>query len=487
MSISFNLIGQGILTPGVFAEFDTSKAQQGPSIQRHKVLLIGQRLTTGTHVAGLIEKITSAAQARQFYGPGSMLAAMCSSFLAENKVNELNAIALDDNGAGAKALASITLTGTATAAGTLGYLIAGRRYRIGVAVGDLAAALAINLVAAITADSDKQVTAAVDGVVLTKSNLSYVHKGAVGNEIDVRLDPDLDIPAGLTSAIVAFSGGTSNPILSSVITAMGETQFHEIAMPYNDSTSLDLIKTEMVDRWGPMRQNDGQVCLAKRGSVSGLTTFADARNNEHETVIDLLGPSGPHEMAANLAAVLSREAQTDPARPIQGVALRAVQAPASTELRTMGEANILLADGVSTVKSLAGTLYIERLRTTRKKNSFGGDDASLADVEPKETLSYLRYDFRTRFTQKYSRHKLANDGTRFGAGQAVITPMVAKAELVAIFRSWEELGLVEGAEQFKRDLIVERNKSDPNRLDIQLPMDLINQLRITASQIAFLL
>lgn len=487
MSISFNLIGQGILTPGVFAEFDTSKAQQGPSIQKHRVLLIGQRLSTGTHSAGVIEKITSAAQARQFYGPGSMLAAMCKSFLDENKLNELNAIALDDDGAGVKATGQITLTGPATAAGTLGFLIAGRRYRIGVDSADTAASLATDLVAAITADADKQVTAAVNGVDNFKVDLTYVHKGAVGNEIDIRKDPDLDAVPGVGATITAMASGAGNPVLTSVVTAMGEKQYHELAMPYNDTTSLDLMKTELVDRWGPMRQNDGQLCVAKRASVSALSTFADARNNEHESVLDLLGPSGPHEAAANLAAVLAREAQTDPARPIQAVALRALQAPAESELRTMGEANQLLTEGVSTVVSIAGTQYVQRLRTTRKKNNFGGDDASLADVEPKETLSYLRYDFRTRFVQKYSRHKLANDGTRFGPGQAVITPMIAKAELVAIFRDWEELGLVEGVEQFKRDLIVERNAADPNRLDMQLPPDLINQLRVTAAQIAFLL
>lgn len=487
MSISFNLISQGILTPGVFAEFDTSKAQQGPSIQVHRALMVGQRLTTGTKAAGSIDRITSAAQARQYYGPGSMLAAMAVAFLNENKLNQVFVYSFDDLLAGVKAVGSIDINGTATAAGVLGFLVAGRRYRIGVDIGDTGAALAIDLIAAITADADKQVTAAIDGVDTSKTNVTYVHKGAVGNEIDIRLDADLEIPAGLATVLVQPTGGAGNPDVTPLIAAMGETQYHEIAFPYTDSTSLALMKTELDDRWGPMRQNDGHLCGAKRGSVSGLSSFADVLNTEHETFIDVLGPNGPHEYAANLTAVLAREAQTDPARPIQAVALRSVQAPKVSELRTMGEANALLAEGFSTVKVVSGTVYIERLRTTRKKNSFGGDDSSLADVEPKETLSYLRYDFRTRFVQKFSRHKLANDGTRFGPGQAVLTPKIAKAELVAIFRSWEELGLVEGVDQFKRDLIVERNAADPNRLDIQMSPDLINQLRVSAAQLAFLL
>ena len=58
---------------------------------------------------------------------------------------------------------------------------------------------------------------------------------------------------------------------------------------------------------------------------------------------------------------------------------------------------------------------------------------------------------------------------------------------IAKFRQWEEQGLVEGIDQFKADLIVERNISDVNRLDFMLPPDLINQLRVTGVKIGFLL
>ena len=88
---------------------------------------------------------------------------------------------------------------------------------------------------------------------------------------------------------------------------------------------------------------------------------------------------------------------------------------------------------------------------------------------------------------KYPRHKLADDGTRFGSGQAVITPKDGKAEAVLWFREMEELGLVENFSQFKRDLVVERNATDRNRLDVLLPPDLINQLIVVGAQIQFLL
>ncbi|MNG29476.1 Phage tail sheath protein [compost metagenome] len=60
-----------------------------------------------------------------------------------------------------------------------------------------------------------------------------------------------------------------------------------------------------------------------------------------------------------------------------------------------------------------------------------------------------------------------------------------KAEALAKFREWEELGLVENIDDFKANLVAERNASDPNRLDVLLPPDLVNQLRIIANKIQF--
>ena len=155
---------------------------------------------------------------------------------------------------------------------------------------------------------------------------------------------------------------------------------------------------------------------------------------------------------------------------------------------TLKENNLLLYDGISThMVDAGGTVRVQRLITTYKTNAQGAEDISYLDVNTPLTLGYLRHDFRDYILRKYPRHKLADDGARYGAGQAVITPKVGKAEAVARFRVWEDQGLVEGGEQFKRDLIVERNAGDPNRLDWYLPPDLVNQFRTGGVQIGFLL
>jgi phage tail sheath gpL-like len=100
------------------------------------------------------------------------------------------------------------------------------------------------------------------------------------------------------------------------------------------------------------------------------------------------------------------------------------------------------------------------------------------------TLFYLRFTVRARIALKFPRHKLANDGTNFSPGQAIVTPNIIRAELITLFQDWELAGLVEDINQFKADLIVERD-SDPNRVNALIPPNCVNQFRVFAAQVQF--
>ena len=64
---------------------------------------------------------------------------------------------------------------------------------------------------------------------------------------------------------------------------------------------------------------------------------------------------------------------------------------------------------------------------------------------------------------------------------------ILKTELLALFTEWEEAGLVEDFTTFKDELYVVRNKSDRDRVDVLAGPNLINQFRIFAEQIRFIL
>ncbi|EEC2254061.1 phage tail protein, partial [Salmonella enterica] len=60
-------------------------------------------------------------------------------------------------------------------------------------------------------------------------------------------------------------------------------------------------------------------------------------------------------------------------------------------------------------------------------------------------------------------------------------------QLIALGEDWVDKGLVENLDTFKKNLLVERNTSDRNRLDVLCTPDLVNQFRFFAAQLRFIL
>lgn len=482
--ISFNQIPIDIRTPGHYIEFDNSRAVQGLPAIRHKILVIGQRLAAGTVAAGEPKLVTSKGQGEGFFGRGSMLSAMLNALKDANSYTETWAVALDDLVAGVAATGSIVFGGAVTDSGILNLYIGGKPVKVGVAAAMATTAIATAVAAAVNADTALPVTAAANASTVT---LTARHKGLCGNDIDLRTNyyQGEALPKGLTVAITPMGAGAGNPDVAAVIAAIGDEQYHTIIMPYTDAANLAALEAELSRRFGPMVMKEGHAFAAVAGTHAAASTLGDSRNSPHLTIMGGQdSPTPPWIVAAVAGAVDAYE--PDPARPRQTLPLTGVLPPAEGKRYTLSERNIHLHDGISTyVVDAGGNCLIERLITTYKVNAFAVEDISYLDVETLRTIAYLRYSTRSRIALRYPRHKLANDGTKFSPGQAIVTPLVIRAELIALFQEWELAGLVEGLEQFKRDLIVERNPTDPNRVDAVIPPDVVNQFRVFAAQVQF--
>ncbi|MEJ1416969.1 MAG: phage tail sheath subtilisin-like domain-containing protein [Candidatus Sedimenticola sp. (ex Thyasira tokunagai)] len=487
MTISMNSIPSNARVPLVYIEFDNSRAVMGTPGIEHKILVIGQRLATGAVAEGVPTRITSADQAEQAFGRGSMLAEMFAGLKQANRYTESWAIALDEAAAGNAATGTLTITGPATASGTLNLYIGGKRIRVGITSGDDSNTIAAAINAAVNADTSLPVTAGVVAGVVT---LTSRWKGETGNDIDLRLNyyQGESTPTGVAVAIVAMTGGSANPDIATAIAAMGDEWWNSIICPYTDAANLTALETELADRWGPTRMIDGIAYSAFKGTHSETGTFGNTRNSNLLSVMGVgASPTPPWIWASVNAAVAASSLSIDPARPLQTLPLTGILPPVVEDRWTMEERNLILYDGIAsyTVDS-GGRVLIERQITTYQENAYGVADPSYLDVTTPATLSYLRYATRARITQKFPRHKLADDGTRFGRGQAIVTPSVIRAELLALFRELEEKGLVENFDQYKTDLLVERNADDRNRVDVLSSPDLVNQFRVFANQIQFI-
>lgn len=492
MTISFNQIPSNIRVPLFYAEIDNSGAVSGLVEQPFRVLMIGQRLTSGTKAALDLQLITSKENAKTYFGAGSVLADMLVKFLETGSTAELYAIALDDLLAGVKATGKISFVGSApTAAGTVKFLIGGRAISLGVTTADTPASLATALVALINADTDCVVTAVVNGTNNYEVDLTARNKGEHGNEINVRHSHYLGeaLPTGTAVTITAMSGGSGNPDVTAVWPIIGDTQFLLMVTPFTDAANMTAVETELDSRFGPTKMNDGYAIYGKRASHASLVTFGGTRNSKYSTTLGVVGPSSPWHFAAQAAGQVSISViADDAARPFHTLAMTALIAPKKTERFTLAERDILLHNGIATFDVDAGDVCrLEGMVTMYRLNAFGSPDPSYLYLNTPLLLSYLRFSSKARMTQKFGRHKLANDGTRFAPGQAVVTPNVIKAEYINLFKQWEEKALVEGFDQFKEDLVVERDPNNPNRVNVLLPPDIVNQLIIMGVSLRFLL
>ncbi len=494
MPISFNGIPTTLRIPFVYAEFDSSAAQQGPSLLAYKGLIIGQKLSTGTWAADTAQRCTNVEQAIIGGGRGSMIHRQAIGWFASNKSTELWFGVVADNGAGVAATGTIVFTGAATGAGTIAFYLGGERITVGVAGTEATTVLATNTAAAINAALDLPVTASVASSTVT---LLFRHKGLVGNTYDVRTnfrDGEV-LPAGVAMTITAMGSviaGTTNPTLTNLIAAMADLWFMVWSHPYTDATSLSAIEAELLSRFGPTRSIDGVAITSATGSFATLAALGAGRNSAQSLIVAQPGVAPltpPMEFAAEVAALVALYGAADPARPFQTLALTRTLPVVETDQFSDDELNLLLFTGIATTKRVVGgVVQLQRMITTYRTSPSGATDTAYLDATTLLTLLYVRYDWRNRIKTRYPRHKLASDSnTPLPAGQAIITPQLGRGEALLWYGDMVKLGLFEASafEQFKRDLVCERNATDPNRLDWLLSPDIVNAMIGAAAKILF--
>ncbi|MBI1407296.1 MAG: phage tail protein [Caulobacter sp.] len=484
LPISFNTIPVNIRTPGQYVEFDASRARKGLPKRTPRVLLLGQKLAGGSALNLTLTRIVSPAGALASWGAGSMLAQMSAAFLKANPSAEVWGLSQADDAAGTYSTWTVTLTGPATSAGAMPLLIGGRQVNTAIASGNTAAQAATAMAAAVTAASDMPVTAAGAGDVLT---LTARHKGLAGAGIDVRVryyEEDA-VPSGLTAVVAAGVVGATDPATAAAIAAIGDEQFDLIVTPFISSANLTALEAELEARWGPTRQQDGLAIISTRGTSGSLASFGDGRNSQFVCCLPAKAPPNlSWEWAATTAGIVAHYGYIDPARPFQTLTLPGLLPPAEADRFTRAERELLLRDGVSTFTvDAGGKVNIERLVTMYQEDAGGNADTAYLNLNTLLILSYARWTLRLRFAQKFPRHKLGSDSDL--PRPNMVTPKVARAELIAWARDLEAEGIFENIDQFIADLQVERDESNVDQLNALIPPDLVNQLIVFAAQIQF--
>ncbi|AWT21327.1 MULTISPECIES: phage tail sheath subtilisin-like domain-containing protein [Klebsiella] len=490
--MSLGNIPDDFRVPLVIIDIDNSQALDSAPAQSRKIIAIGQQSVTGTATALTSNRITSDGTADQLYGKGSMLAGMLKTLRKANSYTEVWAMGLSDIAAGAAAKSELTVTGPATTAGTLALLVNGVSVQVGVGADDTADTIATAIITAVNKLPDTQVIAALKAASTTSVTLTTNWKGVTGNAMDVRLNyyTGEQTPAGVAVAMTAFTGGTGTPDIAAVVAALGDDWYTDIVFPYNDTQSLNAIRDELLERWGPLQMIEAQLWTAFRGTHAESGTFGETRN---DWLISCLGTNiapQPHWLwAASYGGIAAYYLANDPARPLQTLVLPGILPPAKDVRWDMPERNLLLHDGIATHNvDAGGNVCIEREITMYRVNQYGDADTSYLNVQSPATLGRIRYVIKNRFSNRYPRHKLAGDDVLdlLDPGQPVMTPKIARAELLDI--ALTELipaGLVEDFDDYKDTLDVYLDGADKDRLNFICHPNLVNQLRVLAGLIQF--
>lgn len=493
MTIPFSLIPSNVRVPLFYAEIDNSKANTAPRPQR--TLLIGQKLAAGDAVPNTPILCQGLADAKARCGAGSILAAMADAYLQNDPLGELWLLPLADDGSAVAATGSIPFGGVLFRDGVLSLYLGGTLLAVPLTAGMTLAQIATAVAAAVNADADLLVTAAVDGTLVSKVNFTAKNKGLAGNDIDIRVNY-LGARAGevwpnaiSAGTIVPMSGGMVNPSLTTALANLAELGFDFIVSPYTDTTSTSAISAFLSDasgRWNPLQKLYGHCFIAYRGTQGQAATFLATLNDQHLTCIPFYdSPTTKFAIAAAFAGAAAVSLRNDPGQPLQTLAVAGVLPPPVASRYTLTQRNSLLYEGGSTFTVTGGAVAIENLITTYQTNTLGQPDDSYLEIETLFLLMYVLRQLQAVVTTKYARRKLAADGTRLLPGSNVVTPTIIKADLIAQYRELEAAGYVQKSDVFAQGITVEKDASNPNRVNVLYPATLVDQLRIFATLVQF--
>lgn len=288
----------------------TGALNQGGLLRR--LLVVGNKTSDGSLTADTeLLRVQSEDKVDEICGPGSELALGAYKALLYESV-EVWVGAVAEAGGAAAAGATITFTGTSTAAGTLYVRIGGYKIEYSYASGVAASAAATALAAKINAATRCAVTAAAD---TADVDLTTKSKSARMNNLAVYID-QTDMGAGLTAAVTGgsalpskgaqtgcrFTGGSGADSAANLITILKNENFDTVAVPHVDATNMG--------RWKDHFADIAQVGKQKHQAyVAGQNlTYSTAQSISYTTLNDGYGQVVHIEDCENLGSEIAASA-----------------------------------------------------------------------------------------------------------------------------------------------------------------------------------
>jgi phage tail sheath gpL-like len=527
---SINVVGLANSTKTPLVKLAVILGGAGTSVGESpkKILLIGNMIATaltgsapsftvsaGTWLASGAAKeepvqVFSSDDAATKFGRGSELHRMALKVFEQYKAATLWCCPVAENGSNTKASATLTFVGSATAAGTIRLMIAGKQIDVGYASGDTVTTIATACATAIRDQGlDLPVTAQFAAGVLT---VTARNGGPRGNDLAFRayhvngndvIAIGTSTTANGTAATITGSGklasGATADSATNALAAIANTKFDRIAVAFNDTTNIAAVGSQ-VDTMAAIDTMKWQQVIA--GSIKSPSNATADAATLNKSRIQLVAAENcdatPGEMAAQVAAArlignavtggsVIGEA-TDPATNLDGCSLKSIPVQAAPgDIPTGTEIETMLNNGVTPLvpdPSNPGYLMICRSITTRHKNgSFF--DYSVLDTSNVTVLDHAAETIQIDWSITFAACKLgvdAADGTPPKISK-VVRPSDIKARTLYLLKSLESQGIVRNVDNHLSELQAVPHPTVVGRVDLEIPVEPIPGLHLIGGNV----
>lgn len=437
-------MGNEILRPNV--QLNLVSADTNPQNAPQKVLLVGILGSGATASSGaLVQNIPNDGSESTLFGTVSMLTEMVKTFKTIAPEVQLDAIGLTENGSGTAAAYTITISGTATEAGTVELIVGSKRLysvRTSVASGATASGVATALALSIGTITNCPFAAVPSSGVVT---LTYTHKGTFGNGAPIAVNVTgaaAGTIAGLTFTVAQSVQGVTNPTsLNSATFLNVASNIRHQGVVWPDFSTFNIITAYLDGRFNSTsRLVDGVAFVGYATDWGTAITDAEALNSKSGVIfIDKLsttsprfGPAGRepgHLVAASFAALralrltknasisqyLTTKSSSDqfggPALaslPYFNSTIPTLSIPSATDGYTAAEITTLETAGASVIGqnvTHTGTL-VGPVVTTYKTDPAGNPDPSWKYLNYVDTMSQVREYFVNNYRNRFGQSRL---------------------------------------------------------------------------------
>ena len=482
MSVDFSLVPGSAIASAVFIEQEYKRSGVGGLLLPQKVALIGQFNVGKTPTANQPLAITSADEAANYFGLGSMLHLMAKALFAGLGTSGVEVDAFPVGDGTGTAAGAIAVSGTSTTAGTISLYIAGKLVTVAVASGTVKADIATAIANAINADLDLPVTATAldDDVTIT---CRWV--GLSGNQINIAQDlgsgDASGEPASVTLTITPMASGSADPSIETALANLNTTFYTWVVCPYNADASCDLLEASGAARIDPGVKKPFIGVVGSVAARADYLTWLSSRNSPWTTSFCVEGsPNHPAEIAAAVVGVCSKSADADPSRPFKTLLLPGIMPGAGADW-TWAQKDAVETAGGSTYFTSNGSVGIYDLLTTYVTNALGAVDESWRYTETIANIQAKIYSLDQLFSGTPFDRAVVVDDDAVTSKQYAISPKRVKAYVINLVDNlWIPEGWSKERDSIVAGILAEIDSTNPGRINVLIPDVITTGLRIMA-------